>query len=534
MWNRLPLLLALVACGSGPDRTRRDLPPTTGTAPGTTSTTLTTVTTDTRPVCANPGARLERAFDEQLDPVWLAQDAQDTTADEFLGSGLAVADVDGDGRLDVFLPDRDGARLLLGTRDGWSDATGSHLPADDLSLGAGATAVDLDGDGAPELYLARDDAPDVLLRNDGSGRFTVDVDFADGPVYRSMATSWADIDGDGDLDGFVANTGASTIVNADDPNLLWLNDGGRLVAGELPEAAVRGHTLAGGMVDLDGDGDTDLYAVNDFGWIRPNRAALATEQGWEEAVGVGLDIAINGMGLAVGDLNDDGIPDFGMTGWDRYALLLSVPGTGWVDASTDWGLQTHPDTQDIGWGLELGDLDNDGDEDLVIPHGYIDGIGIGGEAPPLEQDHRIFAREGEGFVDRTADWGYAVLGIGRGLVLADLNEDGWLDVVHRDKTGLPRVHLARCGAGTWLRVGLEQDGPNTHAVGAEVRVRAGDQTWRRWVRAGGTGFASSGPPEVHVGLGAVETVELEVRWPDGVVTVEPDVQARQRVTVRRD
>jgi hypothetical protein len=121
----------------------------------------------------------------------------------------------------------------------------------------------------------------------------------------------------------------------------------------------------------------------------------------------------------------------------------------------------------------------------------------------------------------------------RGFLAVDLNGDGWLDTVKRELGGVVVVHLARCGEAPWLEVDLV--GPseaNVHGVGAEVRVVAGGRTFRRWVTAGSSSFASGGPPMVHVGLAGAEGVDrIEVRWPDGEVTAHPGVPGRQRVTV---
>jgi hypothetical protein len=97
-----------------------------------------------------------------------------------------------------------------------------------------------------------------------------------------------------------------------------------------------------------------------------------------------------------------------------------------------------------------------------------------------------------------------------------------------------RVDLARCGDAAWLAVQLTQPGMNRDAIGARVRFVAGGRSWVRDVRAGGQSYLSSGPSEVHVGLGAVDRLDrVEIRWPDGQTTLLRDVDTRQRLRVVR-
>jgi hypothetical protein len=85
-----------------------------------------------------------------------------------------------------------------------------------------------------------------------------------------------------------------------------------------------------------------------------------------------------------------------------------------------------------------------------------------------------------------------------------------------------------------VRIQLAQEGPNRAAIGGRVLAMAAGERWSGDVHAGGTSFASGGPPEVHLGLGAVERLdELQVTWPDGARSVLRDLPTRARLRVKR-
>jgi hypothetical protein len=240
------------------------------------------------------------------------------------------------------------------------------------------------------------------------------------------------------------------------------------------------------------------------------------------------------MGVAVGDLNGDEVMDFFVTAWDGWRLFESAPGGLWFETSQARGL--FPDTlggQNVAWGTDLGDLDNDGDLDLGVAYGYLQLFSLHNN--PTRQPDAVLEQLADGsFVDRAPAWGLADPGRNRSTLWVDLNRDGWLDLVRTDLRAQPTIHLGRCGDAGWLEVEVHQPGMNTFAIGARVRVVDGDQTWVRDVTAGGVGFASALPAEVHVGLGDRDHVDrVEVRWPDGAWSVMEDVPTRQRLTITR-
>ena len=121
----------------------------------------------------------------------------------------------------------------------------------------------------------------------------------------------------------------------------------------------------------------------------------------------------------------------------------------------------------------------------------------------------------------------------RGFAVADLNEDGWLDIAKREVGGVVVLSLSRCGDAHGLDVVLDDPGrPNRAAIGAVVEIDVGGRTVQRVLTAGSSSYDASGPPVVWFGLGSADHVDaLRVTWPTGERTVHPGVPADQRVTV---
>ncbi len=458
-----------------------------------------------------------------------------------LWSGGALAgDLDGDGHLDLVEPAEPYTRLYRGKDNGRMHIWDERLADFDLSYGTGGSLADYDGDGDLDMLVLRYDAPAVLLRNDGPGLFT-DVTAEVGLTATGSATSssWADTDGDGDLDLFVGAYEDLEGEGISGTSFLYENDGGVLIERNslLPEEVHAGYTRVAGFHDLDGDQFPELYVVNDVGSVAPN-VLLANQGGRLVADATrGLDLQMSGGGLGVGDLNGDLRPDLLIPQWDEISLMLSAPDGRWYDHADVRGLSADTQRdQHVGWGAELADIDNDGDLDGLVAYGWFEVEGW--ENPELQPD-ALFVQQPDGtFVDEAPAWGVDDLGTGRGFVVVDLDGDGWLDIVKRDLAGPSRSYISRCGRNHYLKVELRDPASmNRFAIGATVRVvRADGSSLVRWVNAGGTGFGTGGPPEVHFGLGDDRSIDrLEVTWPDGQISwVGFGAPADQTLTVTRE
>ncbi|MEZ4235095.1 MAG: CRTAC1 family protein [Myxococcota bacterium] len=470
---------------------------------------------------------------------WVAEGTPASRA--WLSGGLLAGDLDSDGYLDVVTPLEQEARLFRGRPNNMAPYT-ERLSGFDLSEGTGGSLADVDGDGDLDLLVLRYDAPAVLLRNDGRGHFQ-DVSAAlpiavSGPTTSS---AWADIDLDGDLDLFVGSYGYVEDEDRPARSYLFENEGDGTFtdrSAELPEVLHQGYTRVGGFHDLDGDGYPELYVVNDVGSVAPN-VLLRNHYGHfyldEES---GLDLQMAGGGLGVGDIDGDDVPDLLIPQWDDLSLMLSGPGGRWIESAPSRNLIPGPD-QRVGWGAELADLDNDGDLDAIVEYGTIAEPPVPGWDNPEHQPDALFLQQDDGtFIDVAAEWGVADDGKNRGVIVADFDGDGWLDLAKRDLDGPSTMYVSRCGENHWLEVRLGDPGVrNRSAVGARVRVFGEDgDAWSRWITAGGTGYGTGGPPIVHFGLGPRERIDhIEVRWPDGAESVvAEDFGVDQLVTITRE
>jgi hypothetical protein len=247
--------------------------------------------------------------------------------------------------------------------------------------------------------------------------------------------------------------------------------------------------------------------------------------------GAGFDLAFAGMGVGIADLNGDEIPDFLQSSWREISLLVSRGGF-WVEEAEARSLAVDYEfggpRQIFGWGAELADIDNDGDDDGIVNFGYWETY-----AEVFEQRDALFLQDDAGhFSDVAPEWGLDDPEYNRGLLVADLNDDGLLDLVKRRLNGGSPMHLSRCDDSNWIRVRPRMPGPNTHAIGGRVRVVAGDRVWTRTLTVGGTSMYTTGPAEVHIGLGDVERVDaVEIVWPGGAVSTLERVDSRQILDV---
>lgn len=301
---------------------------------------------------------------------------------------------------------------------------------------------DVDGDGFPDLFVGtfadrpQDDyrergasgaSPDVVLRGDGTG--FVDAGLAEA-FGRSSGAVFADLDNDGSLDLVVARNPRDE-ERADAPTTVYANSGDGTFT-PVEDSGVD-PTLGGrsiGVLDVDGDGLLDLFIVEDVyeggsSRLYRNRGAMAFEDVTEQA---GLPLDVHGLGLATGDVNDDGFTDLFVGGSNR---LFVGDGSGFDEATSDVFEWPTYGGEDLVAGAVFGDVDGDGRPDLVVGHHYNSTLDDGREVPV-----RLYLnRTGEpgatpDFVDVTDEAGLVPLPTkAPDLRLVDLDNDGWLDLV---------------------------------------------------------------------------------------------------------
>ena len=490
-------------------------------------------------------------------------------------TGFAWSDLDLDGHPDAILA-HFGAPTQVLLHDG---TTGGLPHFDDITDAAGLTVdqvgglalADVDGDGDPDLFVGRRGA-NRLFRNEfveeGLVRFTditaeVGLDDAES---RTMGAVWGDPDQDGDLDLYVLNHHwclPGEVVDADlHPvrDRFWRNEGTEAMPRFVERSALvpdddgqrsERLTFVGVWVDHERDGDQDLFIVSDHVaeggpsiLLRNDDPEALVLTDVSEATGFGLNPdpsfkGVNGMGLAVGDIDHDGFPDMAVSNIGPNLLLQSVPAEGggrhYVNTSVDRGTTrtTLPWGQEsITWSTQMFDHDNDGDLELLYVGGPIGGPD--GLYDPMP--HAFFDQVDGVFADRTFASGLSGIDHGKASALADIDHDGDLDVAVTNWDGTLEVYentSDRLGH-HWLQVDLEGDGVRTHrdAFGAIVELTTPDGVVHTCFRTPRPALSAGGDTACHFGLGTHDHVDaLVITWPDGRTLDHPPPEVDQRVVV---
>jgi hypothetical protein len=543
----------------------------------------------------------------------------------YMGAGVAVGDYDGDGLPDVYLVSQDGPNRLFRQVAPWrfEDATAAAGGLDGGDAwGTAAAFADVDGDGDLDLFVCNLESPNLLYVNQGNGTFVERAGpFGLGTVAASTGVAFADYDNDGDLDLYLLTNrvlrltlppeivagitlpkdlrrsrdelfppfpplvrdgkpfvppgyedhfftvpGAPAAFQAGQRDRLFRNDGYGRWVDVTDEAGIRdqGNGLAVVWWDFDGDGWMDLYVANDF--QSPDHLWRNRGDGTFEDVTARMlpHTAFFGMGADFGDLDNDGDFDLlvadmsstthymgkmlmGSMDQHRWFLMNAHPqqymrnalyvntGTGRFQeaahlanlASTDWT-----------WAVLFADLDEDGRLDCFVSNGipvFTDNPDIGerfdrlwaagrrNEAlevfraiPPVAE--RNIARRNAGdlrFEDVGALWGLDEAGVAHGAIFCDLDRDGDLDLIVNNLNAPVSVYENRSSEGHRVLVELVGRASNRRGVGATIHLRAGGQTQVRQVSPT-RGYMSAGEAIQHFGLGAATVIdELVVRWPSG-------------------
>ncbi len=507
---------------------------------------------------------------------------------ETMGSGLALVDIDMDGRVDAYLVQQgatpgfvtDGPltdRLFRNAGSSFRDATAASQLIEE-GYGAGVAAADYDNDGFPDLYITNFGANN-LWRNNGDGTFSRADDAGTGDDLWGSSAAWGDFDGDGDLDLYVAN-----YVDFDWDNNKFCGDAGRQISAychpdvynAVPDRLYENRAdgtfveigaIAGiddridgkglGVVwgDYDNDGDPDIYVANDS-----TRNFLYTNQGdgtfvddsFLAGVGYSEDGRTQaGMGTDFGDFDADGDLDLIVTNLtlETNTLYRNLGDAAFVDHSYASGIG-EPSLLLVGFGTNWFDVDADGDLDLFVANGHIiDNIaefreGVAGSAlaeRTYPQPNHLYINNGSGLfaeVHAEAGSGMGLVKVSRGSVVGDVDNDGDLDVVVSNSNQAADYLRNDTVAGNWIQLRLIGRQANRNAVGARVEVTstnaevAGAGHLIREVVAGAS-YASTNDLTLHIGLGAASSANLTIRWPGGGREVLNDLAANRRFVIQQ-
>lgn len=493
---------------------------------------------------------------------------------ETVVAGLALFDYDQDGYLDIYflngrplpgspanpqeqaLPNNKQFRNALYRNNGdwtFTDVTlAAGVPG--TGYGMGVAVSDFDEDGDDDLYLANFGRNNFYVNN-GDGTFSEGTEAAGLQRADAFGTGvvWFDIDNDGDLDLYAGNYVNFSFDQhktrliaghqfhpgpaAYPPALhdLFRNEGDGTftnISQASGIAATPGPGMGAIALDVDDDGDSDLFVCNDgkanFLFINDGRGNFV-DQAFVAGVAVDRAGTPNGnMGVDAADIDGDGLLDLLTTDYqDELPVLYRNQGGGLFEdmttrAKIDVGLVPH-----VKWGIGLIDIDNDADRDAYIACGhFLDNIRFVDDRTDQKVVSFLLLNDGRGRfsnVSKKAGSGLQVVASSRGAAFDDLDNDGDTDIVVLNSDGPPTLirNDSRLDK-HWLDVKLLGRESNRSAAGASVLLTSSGKTQVLAVHLG-RGYQSHYGTRLHFGLNDAQRIErLEVRWPSGhVQTIEP-------------
>ncbi len=556
------------------------------------------------------------------------------------GGGVAVGDLNGDGLADVYFTGNTVSNKLFLNRGGlkFEDVTKASGVGGRNDWKTGVTMADVNGDGWLDIYVCYSgnseqegyekpvirDHPkrsnELYINNGcdpgGTPMFTESAAAygLDAPGTFSTQAYFLDYDLDGDLDMFLLNhanmfysafLNTRRLRNLRHPyfgNKLYRNDsraGGQPLFIDVSDnTGIHGSGLNFGLSaaisDLNGDLYPDIYVTNDY--EEQDFCYINNGDGSFREVSRKLfgHLSKYGMGSDIADINNDSYPDVivldmlpednrrqkllkGPDEYDRYSLAVD---SGYhhqymrntLQLNRGLASDTLPRFSEIGqfagisntdwsWAPLSADFDNDGLKDLFVSNGFlrdfnnldfikynanayeearssrrsIDYLGLVQNLPSTKLANYIFRNEnGVRFSNAGDDWGIVDPSVSNGAAYADFDNDGDLDLVTNNLNGdafLYRNNAESIGQNNYIRIKLAGEGMNSAGVGAKIRITTGDRVQFQEA-CFGRGYQSSVEPIITTGVGDASVVsQVSVLWPDGKESVVRDVMVNQLITV---
>ncbi len=430
-------------------------------------------------------------------------------ADDGLGKGVAFADIDNDGFVDLYVSNKGGTNKLFRNNGSglFEDITAiAGAGIDDPGFSMGSVFGDYDNDGLVDLYLAKGGRYEIeanrLFHNLGNGKFE-DVTDKAGVGLKSFtySASFVDYDNDGRLDIYCANYGPGA------KNILYRNNGDGTFTDVTDLAGVGDLSWSwmGVWADVNGDNLQDLYVVNGrYPAGEPNRLYLNKGDGTFKDVTreAGVEDSNWGLGAAFADIDNDGDLDLFVSNYVGENGLYLNNGQGVFAVASD---RVKKDHRGWGKGPAFGDIDNDGDLDLYE-----------GDCKLANQ---LYVNDGKGnFTDVASEQPQLQCSTVRtkGTAFADVDNDGDLDLYVVNWGAANKLYLNDQNDKNWLEVKAVGSVSNRDAVGTRITVlKDGKLVAVRDVSTA-TGFCAQNPLVAHFGLDSAASYDVIAVFPSGI------------------
>lgn len=475
-----------------------------------------------------PQGAKNQLFEQQKDGTF--KDVSEGSGLDFAGynMGVAIGDINNDGLPDVLITQFGGVRLFLNLGGGKFRDVTEEAGLKNPAWGVSAAFLDYDRDGWLDLVVVNYVDYDPTWPCKG----------ADGkPEYCAPATF------PGRVTRLLRNLGASA---GKDGKVRFEDATERSGLGQLA-----GPGLGVVCADFDGDGWPDILIANDG---KPNHLWINQKNGTFKEDAVRRNLAFNvvgqamgNMGIAIGDIDGDGLFDVLITHLteETHTLWKQGPRRGLFEDQTAACGLARTRWRGTGFGTVLADFNQDGSLDLAVANGRVakakeivkGAESLGPHWGLYGERNQLFSNNGKGvFADisgRNAAF-CGVYNVARGLACGDIDNDGSLDLLLTNVAGPARIYrnIAR-DRGHWLMVRAIDPALHRDAYGAELRLRCGGKTQLRWINPGSS-FLCSNDVRAHFGLGSAEQYDgIEVRWPDGTAETYSGSKADRIIILKK-